>query len=88
MSYNRPFLDLLASAGIVAPKGDKLPPEAQPERLATFPTRTGLVPLTLWVKPYQPGNKGHRVMARCFCGKETSAGRFHQHVKVHAKEAQ
>lgn len=79
MAYNRPFLDLLATAGISI-KSSKLGPEAQPERPATFDGQ----PITLWVVAAAGGrNRPHRVMARCWCGRVCAAGKLAQHVRAH-----
>src|SRR4051812_16875911 len=84
MSYNREYLDLLKSANIELQPGDRLPPGPQPERPAVYTTRRGRVSaVSLWVAPTTGKARKHRVMVRCWCGRECTAGKYFIHLKTH-----
>lgn len=80
MSYNKPFADFLATAGIITRNG-KLGPEEQTVRSAQYAGRA----VTVWVTDgVNNRRRKHRVMIRCWCGRVCAAGKFHQHVKIHS----
>ena len=77
-------------SAVIARRTDKLPKEGMDPQV--------IQGITVWVNPAAPKktvdrwgkehivkSSKHRVMARCpVCGEEMSAGRLHQHAKIHA----
>ena len=75
MSYNRPFLPILAAFGLT--RTQKLPVDGAPRRYVDG--------VAYWINPLPLGpvrhkRSTHRVMCECpVCGKTLSAGRLPQH---------
>lgn len=90
MSYNTNAVTILSALGL-SPSAH-LPADGVPGRVVTFTIRMapknggGLREFTVlvWVNPLGPAaglfkRSTHRLMAKCSCGRELSAGRLHQH---------